>query len=218
LLEGNFGEFGHGAHAQPRHDAGTMEFNGLTETRRTSAISLLPRPSTISCRISRWRSVNSSDSLLSQTLAYIAIDVGKLVAKTESPETIAYFRSLQRRAADAAEGVRRISHELHPSILDDIGLTAALEQYCAEFQERSGIVTHFSSNNVPDAITPNVASSIYHIAQESLRNVSKHSQTQEVFVEIETIDNVLRLSVKDRGIGLGLARPETATGIGIIGM
>jgi signal transduction histidine kinase len=181
LLEGNFGEFGHGAHAQPRHDAGT-------------------------------------DSLLSQTLAYIAIDVGKLVAKTESPETIAYFRSLQRRAADAAEGVRRISHELHPSILDDIGLTAALEQYCAEFQERSGIVTHFSSNNVPDAITPNVASSIYHIAQESLRNVSKHSQTQEVFVEIETIDNVLRLSLKDRGIGLGLARPETATGIGIIGM
>jgi signal transduction histidine kinase len=86
----------------------------------------------------------------------IAIDVGKLVAKTESPETIAYFRSLQRRAADAAEGVRRISHELPPSILDDIGLTAALEQYCAEFQERSGIVTHFSSYNFPDAIAPDV--------------------------------------------------------------
>lgn len=154
---------------------------------------------------------------LSQTLAYIAIDVGKLAATSAGQEVVEQLRSLQRRAADAAEAVRRISHELHPSILDDIGLTAAIEQYCAEFQERTGIVTHFTSNNVPDFVAPDVASSIYHIAQESLRNVSKHAHTEEVSVEIDSMDNVLRLTVKDRGIGLA-TRPEPAIGIGIIGM
>lgn len=155
---------------------------------------------------------------LSQTLAFLAMDLGKLANKPSAAEITPDLRSLQRRAADAAENVRRVSHELHPSILDDIGLAAALEQYCAEFQQRSGILTHFESKDVPDFLGSDVSSSIYHIAQECLRNVAKHSRAKEVLVGLETVDKVLRLSVKDRGVGLSPEISATGKGIGIVGM
>ncbi|HET7441819.1 MAG TPA: CHASE3 domain-containing protein, partial [Terriglobales bacterium] len=155
---------------------------------------------------------------LSQTLAFLAMDLGKQAHQTSSPELTKEFRSLQKRAAEAAETVRRISHELHPSILDDIGLEAALEQYCEEFQERSGIRTRFSSKDVPDFLPSDVSSSVYHIAQECLRNVAKHSRAEEVVVELAASDGVLRLSVKDQGVGLGAEISATGKGIGIVGM
>jgi PAS domain S-box-containing protein len=154
---------------------------------------------------------------LSQTLAFLAIDVGKLAA--QSPDNLAQqLRPLQRRAVEAAETVRQISHELHPSILDDLGLAAALEQYCEEFQERSGIATHFTSQNVPEYLPKDVSSCIYRIAQESLRNVSKHSKAEKVFVKLEAVDSVVRLTVKDLGIGLVKDARESRTSIGIVGM
>ena len=154
---------------------------------------------------------------LSQTLAFLAIDIGKLAG--QGTEAMAQqLRPLQRRAVEAAETVRQISHELHPSILDDLGLTAALEQYCEEFQERSGIATHFASQNVPEYLPKDVSSCIYRIAQESLRNVSKHSKTETVFVSLEMLDSAVRLTVKDLGIGLVRDSSESRTSIGIVGM
>jgi len=156
---------------------------------------------------------------LSQKLAYLAMDIGKLVSRENSNQELqADLRLMQRRAADAAESVRRISHQLHPSILDDIGLEAALEQYCEEFGERSGIRTYFSARNVPESLPRGVASSIYHIFQESLRNVSKHSEAKEAFVTLEYAANVLRLTVRDEGIGLSPNQPQSGASIGIVGM
>ena len=102
-------------------------------------------------------------------------------------------------------------------MLDDIGLEAALEQYCEEFQQRSGIATNFSSRNVPESVQREVASNIYHIAQECLRNVAKHAQTKTVSVTIEFADEMLRLIIKGQGVGLKPERPE-ASGIGIVAM
>lgn len=155
---------------------------------------------------------------LSQQLAYLAIDLGKLATRPASEEFTDAARSLQRRAAEAAQSVRQISHRLHPSILDDIGLAAALEQYCEEFEEAYGIATRFASRNVPDSLGADIAGSIYHIAQECLRNVAKHSQTETVFVTIEGTANVLRLTVKDAGIGIDTRQLPPGAGIGIVGM
>ncbi|MBV8051558.1 MAG: CHASE3 domain-containing protein [Acidobacteriaceae bacterium] len=154
---------------------------------------------------------------LSQKLAYLAMDIGKLVSKATSHELLDSLRGLQRRAGDAAETVRHISHQLHPSILDDIGLEAALEQYCEEFEERSGIRTHFLASDVPESIPKEISRSLYHIFQESLRNVSKHSNAPEVFVTLGMLDGALRLSVRDEGVGLA-GDSSSSAGIGITGM
>jgi PAS domain S-box-containing protein len=155
---------------------------------------------------------------LSQALAYLAMDLGKLASKPTSQEMLDSLRGLQGRAREAGETVRHISHQLHPSILDDIGLEAALEQYSEEFEERSGIRTHFSSRDVPESLPREVASSMYHIFQESLRNVSKHSEAETVYVSLEFTAGVLRLTVKDEGVGLPEPPLKTGGGIGMIGM
>jgi len=155
---------------------------------------------------------------LSQKLAYLAMDVGKLANKHSAPDVQADLRLLQRRAADAAETVRRISHQLHPSILDDLGLEAALEHYCEEFTERSGIRTYFSARDVPDSLPPGVAGSIYHIFQESLRNVSKHSEAKEAYVTLECDGDLLHLAVRDEGVGLNPQQLQSGSSIGIVGM
>lgn len=155
---------------------------------------------------------------LSQKLAYLAMDLGKLATKPSAYELLGDLRPLQLRAAEAAESVRRISHQLHPSILDDIGLEAALEQYCEEFEERSGIATEFSSRDVPESLPREVMSSVYHIFQECLRNVSKHSKAQAVFVTLEVVGNVLRLTVRDQGVGVSTDRLQAGVSIGIVGM
>src|SRR5581483_5479574 len=156
---------------------------------------------------------------LSQQLAYLAMDLGKLASKAESKELLERVQALQRRAAEASETVRHISHQLHPSILDDIGLEATLEQYSEEIEYRSRIPPHFLPCNVPESLPRDVASSMYHIFQESLRNVSKHSEAEEVFVTLEWMNGVLKLTVRDEGVGLPPNRLEAAvTGIGIVGM
>ena len=155
---------------------------------------------------------------LSQKLAYLAMDIGKILAKPAAQPVTSDLRPLQIRAAEAADTVRHISHQLHPSILDDIGLEAAIEQYCEEFQARSGIVTHFTSGAMPDSIPRDVARSMYHIFQECLRNVSKHAKTQQASVKLEMIDHHLRLTVKDEGVGLKEERRGPRTSIGLIGM
>jgi len=154
---------------------------------------------------------------LSQKLAFLAMDMGKLANKGSPADFATELKPLQMRAADAAMTVRKISHQLHPSVLDDIGLEAALEQYCEEFEGRTGISTRFTSKNVPDPLPKEVASSLYHIAQECLRNTAKHSESETVAVELEFAGGVLHLTVKDQGVGL---REETRAdrGIGMVAM
>lgn len=154
---------------------------------------------------------------LSQQLAFLAMDLGRAGMNPAAQGIVSELRPLQVRAAEIAQAVRRISHQLHPSVLDDIGLEAALEQYCEEFEERSGIAARFTSRNVPESLRPEVARSIYHIAQECLHNVSKHSRTETVSVTLEFADDMLRLMVKDQGIGLHVDQPGTK-GIGFVAM
>ncbi len=154
---------------------------------------------------------------LSQRLAYLSMDLGKLAMRPLDPETIDHVRILQRGAAEAGETVRVISHELHPSVLDDIGLEAALEQYCEEFQERTGIRTEFKVGDLPGNIPRDVANSIYHIGQECLRNVAKHSRAQHAIVTLAMSDNILRLEVDDRGVGMRTGR-AAGSSLGLIAM
>ena len=154
---------------------------------------------------------------LSQSLAAIAMDVGRLAAKY-SAEVGRDLRRVQELAAEAAEDVRRISHQVHPSILDDLGLKLALEEYCSEFESRSGIVTRFRTENLPDRMPLEISDCIYHIAGECLRNAAKHSRGGAVFVDVGMVGNVLHLSVRDNGVGFSQSQSSTGRGIGIVAM
>lgn len=155
---------------------------------------------------------------LSQTLASIAIDLARLAGKSDSEEISPHLRPLQSRATEAAESVRKISHQLHPSILDDLGLKAALEEFCNEFERRSEIITNFTSHDVPDYLPSDISTCTYHIAGECLRNVHKHSRSKTASVILEIIEGTLRLIVTDEGVGFTREPSGLHAGIGIVAM
>jgi PAS domain S-box-containing protein len=155
---------------------------------------------------------------LSQNLASIAIDLGKLATMDSLGGVARQLRPIQRRASEAADSVRRISHQLHPSILDDLGLKVALEEFCNDFEERSGIVTQFTSHNVPDYLPSELSNCVYHIAGECLRNVYRHSRSASAFVDITITGSTLHLQVTDDGIGFKREPSAPRSGIGIATM
>lgn len=155
---------------------------------------------------------------LSQKLARVAMDLGKLATKSGLDGVSQQLRMLQGRAAEAADLVRKISHEIHPAILDDLGLKAALEEFCLDFQQRSGIETEFEAHNLPDYLPADVSSCAYYATGECLRNVAKHSHAKSVFVDIEMDADKIHVCVKDDGVGFNPMPSKVRAGIGVAAM
>ena len=75
--------------------------------------------------------------------------------------------------------MRNLAYQLHPSILDDLGLAVALRSYCEEFSHREGIQVEFVHRNLDRPVAPEVATCVYRVAQEGLRNVAKYSGAKQ---------------------------------------
>src|SRR4029077_12011988 len=77
--------------------------------------------------------------------------------------------------ASLSNDIRRIAYELHPSTLDHLGLAVALRSFTREFAHREGVHVRFTARKVPPKLPPEVANTLYRVAQEALRNVAKHA-------------------------------------------
>ena len=106
---------------------------------------------------------------INQKLAILAFDTGSLalMPPPSADQTREQFRDLQAQVVQLSEDVRQISHRLHPSILEDLGLTAALRELCEEFSAREGIEVVFEQEAVPKALPVDVASCLYRVSQEA---------------------------------------------------
>jgi two-component system CheB/CheR fusion protein len=154
---------------------------------------------------------------ISQQLAMLANDVEQLRQRIpdEEAEVRDRLEALREAAAALSDELRRISHALHPSILDDLGLPTALRSLVAEFSEREHMPSNFTHRNVPSGLSHEVAGTLYRISQEALRNVAKHAGRTHVRVSLIGTDSVLRLSIKDLGEGFD---PSDGRGLGLISM
>jgi len=114
--------------------------------------------------------------------------------------------------------VRRISRNLRPSELDDLGLSPALRSLCVEFGERTGITVELECPDQSGKLPAEIELSAYRIAQEALTNVEKHAGACRVTVEL-TCDNVrLRLRLRDDGCGFDMNAPGPASKNGGMGL
>ena len=103
---------------------------------------------------------------------------------------------------DAIDETQRIYRSLHPAILDDLGLNAALKSLCREFMEVYDTIVVESHFEVPqDRIQDPLKILIYRIAQEALNNVAKHSQADRVEISLRLVENKVDLAIKDNGKG-----------------
>ncbi len=112
--------------------------------------------------------------------------------------------------------VRRISSELRPSLIDDLGLVAAMEWHLEEFKKRSGLQVEAQFTHDELELQDNIKIGLYRILQESLTNVARHSQAKSVKVFLQKTENQLILSVEDNGIGFDPEKKTKKT-LGLVG-
>ena len=111
-----------------------------------------------------------------------------------------------------------MSRRLHPSILDDLGLTKALESECAAFAKRSGITCEFVAEGVTQPVPRSIALTLYRITQEGLRNVEKHSWAADVHVTLASAEGEASLAIEDSGRGFDVEATQREPGLGLASM
>jgi signal transduction histidine kinase len=125
---------------------------------------------------------------------------------------------LRERSERLTNDLRRMMHQLHPAALEHLGLVSALRSHCCEVRAEEGIKVRFGVLSEFDQVHPEVAVCLYRIAQEALRNVSKHSGAREAWVEIERKGDEILLSIVDNGIGFDHEAPKGGKCLGLISM
>ena len=154
---------------------------------------------------------------MTQRLGALAIDAGKL-AQSSSEEGRVALRDLQERAIVLAHDVQGVSRRLHPSILDDLGLVAALRAESQALGRRLDIPVSFAAEEPPVSFPRESALALYRIAQECFANVTRHARASEVNVELSVLDGRLRLAVEDDGVGFDPAEARRRAGLGLAGL
>ena len=155
---------------------------------------------------------------LSQKLALLAFDTGSLILSP--PHTLEEMkeplRNLRAQVVQLSQDVRKLSHQLHPSILEDLGLSAALRELCDEFSAREGLEVAFEQESMP-ILPVEVASCLYRVAQEALHNVSKHARATQVRLKMNGSPEGVQLCIRDTGVGFDL-QDLSRPGLGIVSM
>lgn len=158
---------------------------------------------------------------LSQRVALLAFDASGLVLRPHpSPADMAEMKTslcnLRTRITELSTDIRQIAHQLHPSILEDLGLTAALHELCEEFSGRDGLEVVLDQHVLPEAPPVDVASCLYRVAQEALYNVQKHARANHVRLTLSGNPGHVCLSVQDDGVGFDPEVRAAGHGLGIV--
>lgn len=119
---------------------------------------------------------------------------------------------------DILSNVRRISSELRPGVLDDLGLIAAIEWQARQFESRSGIICNIDSLVDDLQLNREQSTAIFRILQEALTNILRHAQASQVNILVEELDEELVLEVRDNGRGITEDQIAGSHSLGLIGM
>ncbi len=157
---------------------------------------------------------------MNQRLAVLALNIQ--AAQQQLAESDQMFNTLQNlydQVSYLSDDVRHLAYQLHPSILDDLGLEVAIQSFVNDFTKWEGIRVRFTSTQVPRALPQEVASCLYRITQESLRNVARHARASTVDLTLTFQKDAIKLCIIDNGVGFNVrAIPAGKKGLGLIGM
>ena len=157
---------------------------------------------------------------LGQRMALLQIGVEQLEQRANglSSDGRKELRRIAEAASQMASDMHELSHQLHPSKLDALGLIPALRSFCREFSAQHRISIQFSHHDLPEDISRDAKLCMFRIAQEALRNVVKHGGVSEAVIELWGEDDRVDLSISDKGVGFDLASLRERTGLGLISM
>jgi signal transduction histidine kinase len=152
-----------------------------------------------------------------QSLGAVLMDLGQArsAVPADEAEVAERLRSAHSLAESALRAVRNLSLLLRPSMLDDLGLVPALHWQARETSRRTGIDVHLTTAEEDLVLSDDQRTTIYRVVQEALQNAARHSRAREVEIVVQRHSGLLRIIVRDNGIGFD---PSTTRGLGLLGM
>jgi signal transduction histidine kinase len=126
--------------------------------------------------------------------------------------------SMRQEVAGIASDVQALSHQLHSSRIELLGLAAAMRNFCAEFAIQQKAAVDFESDNMPAHVPSDVALCLYRVSQEALQNAAKHSGVLAFEVRLWEMAGEVHLTIADRGKGFDVTVARRGRGIGLASM
>ena len=155
-----------------------------------------------------------------QRLVLLAIELGGV--QQDVPESASELRTrigtLQNEATQITNDVQLLSHELHSSKLDYLGIVGATKNFCKEFGERQKVEIDFQSHDLPTGLPRELSLSLFRVLQEALRNATKHSGIKRFEVRLWGSTGEIHLNVSDLGAGFDTETAMKSTGLGLTSM
>lgn len=152
---------------------------------------------------------------VNQKLAFLSMSIGKDASEHRADDPLAAkLRSYQEKIHGVSEDIRQVSRRMHPCVLDDLGLCAAIEELSLDATFAGLTRIDLDLGTLPEPLDRRIASALYRICQESLSNVMRHSNADRAIIKLECEDNMLRLSITDSGGGFDVKKARRS-GLGL---
>ena len=157
---------------------------------------------------------------LGQELTAIKMDLSWLSKKLPQDQQLLRDRisGMTELANSMIQTVKRITSELRPAVLDDLGVAAALEWEIGEFQKRTGYACELVIEPEEFKLDPGRSTAVYRIFQESLTNVARHARATSVVATLTAGPEALEMIIRDNGIGITKEQLESRESFGLIGI
>jgi len=133
-------------------------------------------------------------------------------------EVCSRVRELRKQALEMATDIQYLSHDLHSSTLEYVGLAVAMKSFCRELGERHKMKIDFQSHDLPSFVPPEISLCLFRILQEALHNSATHSGARHVEVRLRGTPGQIELAVRDYGLGFDNGAAKEGRGLGLISM
>jgi signal transduction histidine kinase len=155
---------------------------------------------------------------LSQRLARLAIDAGLIGQDSISDAADDEFKELREELARVSEDVHDMSYRLHPSLVEDLGISTALRTECQRVRRYCDVQIKEHIDEIRERIPNPAALCAYRVIQEALNNAVRHAKADSIEITLEKDGQTLKLEVSDDGIGFDKARAKSSEHIGLSSM
>jgi PAS domain S-box-containing protein len=155
---------------------------------------------------------------VSQRLALFAIQLTQLHRDASRTEFRSQVRQMQAEIEELATSVQHLSHKLHCSKLEYLGVVTAMRSWCREFGEKQKMEVDFESCDIPSSLPSEVSLCLYRVLQEALHNAAKHSGVRHFDVQLGANAQEIYLTVRDCGAGFETAAAARGQGLGLTSM
>jgi PAS domain S-box-containing protein len=153
-----------------------------------------------------------------QRLALLSMELEQANRGSNGPKGSLKIEEIRRHCAQIAGDVQALSHRLHSSKLEYLGLSAAIRSFCREFSQQHDVSVQFADENVPSFLPRDISLSLFRVAQEALQNALKHSGVSKFSVSLRGSANEIQLEVTDPGVGFNVEGAKLDRGLGLVSM